>query len=51
MYYALDSGYYLEETFDILKNYKLDILIGECTFPRENPKDRTADTPAPCIWI
>lgn len=38
MYYALDSGYYHEETFDILKNYKLDILIGECTFPRENPK-------------
>ena len=38
MYYALDSGYYLEETFDILKDYKLDILIGECTFPVERPK-------------
>ncbi len=35
MYYALDSGYYLDETFEILKNYKLDILVGECTFPEE----------------
>lgn len=33
MYYALDSGYYLDDTFEYLKNFKLDILVGECTFP------------------
>lgn len=36
LFYALDSGYYFEETFDYLKNVKLDILISECTFPIEN---------------
>ena len=36
LYYALDSGRYLEETFEYLKNVKLDILISECTFPVEN---------------
>lgn len=36
MYYALDSGPYLEETFEYLKNIKIDILISECTFPVEN---------------
>ena len=35
MYYALDSGPYLEETFEYLKNVKLDILVSECTFPVE----------------
>lgn len=35
MYYALDSGPYLEETFEYLKNIKLDILVSECTFPVE----------------
>jgi len=39
MYYALDSGYYLEETFDYLKNVYLDILVGECTFPEVNSKE------------
>lgn len=39
MYYALDSGYYLEETFEFLKKVKLDILISECTFPNERPRD------------
>ncbi|MBC8597138.1 MBL fold metallo-hydrolase [Qingrenia yutianensis] len=39
MYYALDSGYYLDETFEVLKNFKLDILVGECTFPEEHIKD------------
>jgi len=37
MYYGVDSGYYLDETFDYLKNYKLDIFITECTYPRERP--------------
>ncbi len=36
LYYALDSGYFLEETFSKLKDSKLDIFIGECTFPVEN---------------
>lgn len=36
MYYALDSGIYLEETFEYLKNIKLDLLIGECTATAEN---------------
>jgi len=40
MYYALDSGLYLEETFEYLKNIKIDLLIGECTFPIE--KNRNA---------
>lgn len=33
LYYALDSGYYLEETFEFLKSHKIDILINECTMP------------------
>ena len=33
LYYALDSGYYLEETFEALKGRKIDILINECTMP------------------
>ena len=37
MYYGVDSGYYLDETFEFLKNYKLDIFITECTYPRERP--------------
>lgn len=37
LYYGVDSGYYIDETFDILKNYKLDIFISECTYPRERP--------------
>ncbi len=36
MYYALDSGVFLDETIEYLKNIKLDLLIMECTFPREN---------------
>lgn len=36
MYYALDSGPYLDETYEYLKNVKLDILVSECTFPVEN---------------
>ena len=39
MYYALDSGYYLGETFDYLKSIKLDILVGECTFPEVDSSD------------
>lgn len=35
MYYAVDSGIYVEETFEYLKNVKLDLLIGECTFMTE----------------
>ncbi len=37
MYYAVDSGLYVEETFDYLKNVKLDLLIGECTFMTQTP--------------
>ncbi len=37
LYYGVDSGYYIDETFDFLKNYKLDIFISECTYPRERP--------------
>ncbi|MCI8386872.1 MAG: hypothetical protein HFE63_00195 [Clostridiales bacterium] len=33
MYYGLDSGYYLDETFDALAGSKLDLLISECTMP------------------
>lgn len=33
IFYALDSGYFTEEAFDMLKNKRLDILICECTFP------------------
>ena len=36
MYYALDSGEYFEETFEYLKNIKIDLLIAECTFPIED---------------
>lgn len=39
MYYALDSGYYLDETFEYLKDKHLDILIGECTFTWRKPHD------------
>lgn len=43
MYYALDSGYYLEETFEALKKFKLDILVGECTFPEKIPKNENGE--------
>ena len=33
LYYALDSGYFLEETFDALRGKHLTYFIGECTFP------------------
>ena len=33
LYYALDSGYYLDDTFEALENAKLDVLIMECTNP------------------
>jgi len=33
LYYALDSGYFYEETFNNLKDQKLDIYIGELTYP------------------
>ena len=33
MYYALDTGYYPEETFEALKGKKIDLLINECTYP------------------
>lgn len=32
MYYGLDTGYYLEETFEALKGRHIDILISECTY-------------------
>lgn len=33
LYYALDSGYFCEESFDGLKGRALDLLIMECTYP------------------
>ena len=36
LYYALDSGYFFDETFDALKDKNLDIFIGECTATRHN---------------
>jgi len=33
LYYALDSGPFLKETFDYLSGKRLDYFIGECTFP------------------
>lgn len=33
LYYALDSGYFTDETFEALKDAKLDAFIGEFTFP------------------
>jgi len=32
MYYGVDTGWYLPETFDYLKDCRLDILISECTY-------------------
>lgn len=32
LYYGLDTGWYLEETFKALESVRLDILISECTF-------------------
>lgn len=32
LYYGVDSGMYLPETFEALKKVKLDYLISECTF-------------------
>ncbi len=33
LYYALDSGYFTEETFEALRGRRLTYFIGECTFP------------------
>jgi len=33
LYYAVDSGYFLDETFEALKGKELDVFVGECTFP------------------
>ena len=38
MYYGLDTGTYLEETFEALKRVSLDLLISECTEPFERVK-------------
>ena len=32
LYYALDTGYFLEETFEQLKDLPVDILLADCTF-------------------
>ncbi len=32
MYYAVDTGYYFEDTFELLKPHTLDLLVMECTF-------------------
>lgn len=43
LYYALDSGYYLEETFEFLKSFKIDILINECTMPFLNDDGKNSN--------
>ncbi|WP_304943292.1 MBL fold metallo-hydrolase [Vallitalea guaymasensis] len=32
LFYGLDTGYYLDETFEALKKYHIDYYISECTF-------------------
>ncbi|PZE21584.1 MBL fold metallo-hydrolase [Paenibacillus xerothermodurans] len=32
MYYAVDTGYYFEDTFGLLQSHTLDLLVMECTF-------------------
>ncbi len=32
LYYGVDTGWYLPETFQLLQNASLDVLISECTF-------------------
>lgn len=44
LYYGVDSGYYIDETFEFLKDYKLDIFISECTYPRERPIEESIAT-------
>jgi phosphoribosyl 1,2-cyclic phosphate phosphodiesterase len=38
--YAVDTGYFLEETWAFLKGKRVDLLIMDCTFPgrREDPR-------------
>lgn len=36
LYYGLDSGIFLPETYAALQNQMLDFFIGECTFPDPN---------------
>ena len=40
LYYGLDTGLYPEETLEYLKDYRLDILISECTYPTLRPFDK-----------
>ena len=44
MYYGVDTGYYIDETFDFLKKYNLNIFISECTYPRERPIEESIST-------
>jgi phosphoribosyl 1,2-cyclic phosphate phosphodiesterase len=39
LYYGLDTGWYLEETFKVLENAGIDILISECTMGLKNGLD------------
>ena len=32
LYYGLDTGWYLPETFEALRGRALDLLVSECTF-------------------
>ncbi len=41
MYYALDTGLFLAETNDYLKNIRIDLIILECTFAQESNKCST----------
>ena len=38
LYYALDSGYFLDETFDALAGQQLDLMIMECTRAYYDPQ-------------
>jgi phosphoribosyl 1,2-cyclic phosphate phosphodiesterase len=39
LYYGLDTGWYLEETFEALSGKNIDILISECTFALRQGRD------------
>ncbi|MFR7478985.1 MAG: hypothetical protein ACLUUJ_09135, partial [Acutalibacteraceae bacterium] len=43
LYYGLDTGWYLPDTFQALKGRHLDILITECTFGLTPNMDRHPD--------
>ena len=43
LFYGLDTGWYLDETFAALENAQIDIFIGECTFGLKADRERHPD--------